>query len=110
MFAEFGVYSLTSFVFVNLLDFPDGEMLKYCAVCLFQGLFYRVVGGEVSPFRLVRLSAEELLSKEISEWRKPDAPEVNVTSLQLYTKHRSSCDLKSSLLRYLIKLAILQDA
>lgn len=50
-------------------------------VCLFQGLFYRVVGGEVSPFRLVRLSAEELLSKEISEWRKPDAPEVNTTFL-----------------------------
>lgn len=55
-------------------------MLKYCVLCLSQGLFYRVVGGEVSPFRLVRLSAEELLSKEISEWRKSDAPEVNVTS------------------------------
>uniref|UniRef100_A0A3B4Z4W1 TFIIS central domain-containing protein n=1 Tax=Stegastes partitus TaxID=144197 RepID=A0A3B4Z4W1_9TELE len=40
-----------------------------------KGLFYRVIGGEVSPFRLVRLSAEELLSKEISEWRKPDTPE-----------------------------------
>ncbi|KAF7655303.1 hypothetical protein LDENG_00058040 [Lucifuga dentata] len=42
-----------------------------------KGLFYRVVGGEVSPFRLVRLSAEELLSKEISEWKKPDAPEAH---------------------------------
>ncbi|TNN56406.1 Death-inducer obliterator 1 [Liparis tanakae] len=40
-----------------------------------KGLFYRVVGGEVSPFRLVRLSAEELLSKEISEWKKPDGAE-----------------------------------
>uniref|UniRef100_A0A667ZM08 Death inducer-obliterator 1 n=1 Tax=Myripristis murdjan TaxID=586833 RepID=A0A667ZM08_9TELE len=40
-----------------------------------KGLFYRVIGGEVSPFRLVRLSAEELLSKEISEWRKADPPE-----------------------------------
>ncbi|KAM9759815.1 death-inducer obliterator 1 isoform 2-T2 [Menidia menidia] len=40
-----------------------------------KGLFYRVIGGDVSPFRLVRLSAEELLSKEISEWRKPDASE-----------------------------------
>ncbi|CAM9331115.1 unnamed protein product, partial [Lampetra planeri] len=46
-----------------------------------KGLFYRVIGGEVSPFRLVRLSAEELLSKEISEWRKPDASEVNSPSL-----------------------------
>jgi len=44
---------------------------------LWQGLFYRVVWGDISPFRLVRLSAEELLSKEISEWRKPD-PEVRV--------------------------------
>lgn len=32
----------------------------------------------MTPFRLVRLSAEELLSKEMSEWRKPDAPEVSV--------------------------------
>lgn len=53
------------------------------ALCLSQGLFYRVVGGEVSPFRLVRLSAEELLSKEISEWRKPDPSEVKLTFLQL---------------------------
>lgn len=57
-------------------------------MCLSQGLFYRVVGSEVSPFRLVRLSDEELLSKEISEWRKPDPPEVNATSLSLSRKHR----------------------
>lgn len=31
----------------------------------------------MTPFRLVRLSAEELLSKEMSEWRKPDAADVN---------------------------------
>uniref|UniRef100_A0A8C5D271 TFIIS central domain-containing protein n=1 Tax=Gadus morhua TaxID=8049 RepID=A0A8C5D271_GADMO len=42
-----------------------------------KGLFYRVVWGDVSPFRLVRLSAEELLSREISEWRKSDS-EVRV--------------------------------
>ncbi|KAI4891329.1 hypothetical protein NFI96_031733, partial [Prochilodus magdalenae] len=40
-----------------------------------KGLFYRVVGGEVSPFRLVRLSPEELLSKDISDWRKTDSSE-----------------------------------
>lgn len=49
-------------------------------LCLSQGLFYRVVWGEVSPFRLVRLSADELLSKEISEWRKPDTTEVRRNS------------------------------
>lgn len=54
------------------------------AMCLSQGLFYRVIGGDVTPFRLVRLSAEELLSKEMSEWRKPDASEVNAAE----TKHR----------------------
>lgn len=31
----------------------------------------------MTPFRLVRLSAEELLSKEMSEWRKPDAADVS---------------------------------
>ncbi|XP_040014714.1 death-inducer obliterator 1-like isoform X2 [Xiphias gladius] len=50
-----------------------------------KGLFYRVVGGEVSPFRLVRLSAEELLSKEISEWRKPDTPETQSPSTRAHS-------------------------
>uniref|UniRef100_A0A8C9R5Q7 TFIIS central domain-containing protein n=1 Tax=Scleropages formosus TaxID=113540 RepID=A0A8C9R5Q7_SCLFO len=41
-----------------------------------KGLFYRVIGSEVTPFKLVRLSPEELLSREISEWRQRDTPEV----------------------------------
>lgn len=54
------------------------------------------MGGEVSPFRLVRLSAEELLSKELSEWKKPDATEVNVIPPPpLPTKHRSACGQES---------------
>ncbi|XP_031134684.1 death-inducer obliterator 1 isoform X1 [Sander lucioperca] len=52
-----------------------------------KGLFYRVVGGEVSPFRLVRLSAEELLSKEISEWKKPTAPEAQSPSARVLLEH-----------------------
>ncbi|XP_051956914.1 death-inducer obliterator 1-like isoform X3 [Xyrauchen texanus] len=40
-----------------------------------KGLFYRVVGSEISPFRLVRLSPEELLSKEMSDWRKTENSE-----------------------------------
>lgn len=72
--------NVNALLFFSLPDVPHVEMLKYCVMCLSQGLFYRVVGGEVSPFRLVRLSADELLSKELSEWRKPDAPEVNATS------------------------------
>ncbi|KAK2862504.1 hypothetical protein Q5P01_002037 [Channa striata] len=50
-----------------------------------KGLFYRVVGGEVSPFRLVRLSAEELLSKEISEWKKPDVSETQALSARAHS-------------------------
>lgn len=34
----------------------------------------------MTPFRLVRLSAEELQSKEMSEWRKPDTPDVNAAN------------------------------
>ncbi|XP_069009921.1 death-inducer obliterator 1 isoform X1 [Embiotoca jacksoni] len=52
-----------------------------------KGLFYRVVGGEVTPFRLVRLSAEEMLSKEISEWRKPDASEAQSPSARSHSGH-----------------------
>ncbi|KAF4107568.1 hypothetical protein G5714_011932 [Onychostoma macrolepis] len=43
-----------------------------------KGLFYRVVGGEISPFRLVRLSPEELLSKEMSDWRKSEISEWEI--------------------------------
>ncbi|XP_068449537.1 death-inducer obliterator 1 isoform X2 [Clinocottus analis] len=52
-----------------------------------KGLFYRVVGGEVSPFRLVRLSAEELLSKEISEWKKPGASEAQSPGPRAHSGH-----------------------
>ncbi|XP_051532690.1 death-inducer obliterator 1-like isoform X4 [Myxocyprinus asiaticus] len=45
-----------------------------------KGLFYRVVGSEISPFRLVRLSPEELLSKEMSDWRKTEISEDMVVS------------------------------
>lgn len=49
---------------------------------LLQGLFYKVMNDEVNPYRLVRLSAEEMISKEISEWRKPETSEV-ITTLKL---------------------------
>lgn len=52
----------------------------FSSVC--QGLFYRVIGGEISPFRLVRLSPEELLSKEMSDWRKTENTEVKQTNKQ----------------------------
>ncbi|KAK0136183.1 Death-inducer obliterator 1 [Merluccius polli] len=54
-----------------------------------KGLFYRVVWGDVSPFRLVRLSAEELLSKEISEWRKPD-PEAQTSGGRSHSGYSKS--------------------
>ncbi|KAI1890855.1 hypothetical protein AGOR_G00157900 [Albula goreensis] len=41
-----------------------------------KGLFYRVIGGDVTPSKLVRLSPEELLSREISEWRPRETTEV----------------------------------
>lgn len=58
-------------------------MLSFVLFYLFvwQGLFYRVVGGEISPFRLVRLSPEELLSKEMSDWRKSEVSEVKQVCL-----------------------------
>ncbi|XP_064154606.1 death-inducer obliterator 1 isoform X1 [Anguilla rostrata] len=41
-----------------------------------KGLFYQVVMGEVTPFKLVRLSPEELLSKGIAGWIHPEKAEV----------------------------------
>ncbi|XP_066526286.1 death-inducer obliterator 1 isoform X2 [Hoplias malabaricus] len=54
-----------------------------------KGLFYRVINGEVSPFRLVRLSPEELLSKDISDWRKMDASE-DVSGRSQLGQHKST--------------------
>lgn len=59
---------------IDLLVVLERVVLFYLSV--WQGLFYRVVGGEISPFRLVRLSPEELLSKEMSDWRKSEISEV----------------------------------
>uniref|UniRef100_A0A672IV63 TFIIS central domain-containing protein n=1 Tax=Salarias fasciatus TaxID=181472 RepID=A0A672IV63_SALFA len=65
-----------------------------------KGLFYRVIGGEVTPFRLVRLSAEELLSKEISEWKKPEtqSPGARAHSgpSKVGNRHDSSSHIQSS--------------
>lgn len=37
---------------------------------LFQVLFKRVLKGEIPPRDLVRMSAEELASKELAAWRQ----------------------------------------
>ncbi|XP_053724415.1 death-inducer obliterator 1-like [Synchiropus splendidus] len=57
-----------------------------------KGLFYKVIGGEISPFRLVRLSSEELQSKEIAEWKKPIAPES--ASSRSHSKQGNGHDLQ----------------
>ncbi|XP_043978585.1 death-inducer obliterator 1 isoform X2 [Gambusia affinis] len=54
-----------------------------------KGLFYRVIGGQVTPFRLVRLTAEELLSKEISEWRKSESSEGHSRGRSGHSRHGS---------------------
>lgn len=61
-------------IYIDLLVVLERVALFYLSV--WQGLFYRVVGGEISPFRLVRLSPEELLSREMSDWRKSEISEV----------------------------------
>ncbi|KAJ8409035.1 hypothetical protein AAFF_G00240560 [Aldrovandia affinis] len=47
-----------------------------------KGLFDQVVRGEVTPFKLVRLSPEELLSKDISTWMHRETTEVPEHSLK----------------------------
>ncbi|KAG7472394.1 hypothetical protein MATL_G00108350 [Megalops atlanticus] len=52
-----------------------------------KGLFYRVIMGEVTPCRLVRLTPEELLSKDMSEWRHREATEVLEPSPKAQPEH-----------------------
>lgn len=43
----------------------------------FQGLFHRVLHGEISLSKLVRMKPEELLSKELSVWKEKPAKAVS---------------------------------
>ncbi|XP_058860325.1 death-inducer obliterator 1-like isoform X2 [Acipenser ruthenus] len=45
-----------------------------------KGLFYRVIGAEISPYKLVRLNPEELLCREVSEWRERETNEAQESS------------------------------
>lgn len=40
-------------------------------------LFRKIVDGEVTPHRLVRLSAEELATTELAQWREREAQHVS---------------------------------
>lgn len=50
---------------------------------LFQVLFKRVLKGEIPPRDLVRLSAEELASKELAAWRQRENRHVINTQIQI---------------------------
>lgn len=52
---------------------------------LFQVLFKRVLKGEIPPRALVRMSAEELASKELAAWRQRENRHVNNTQIQEHT-------------------------
>ncbi|KAJ8370661.1 hypothetical protein SKAU_G00106890 [Synaphobranchus kaupii] len=41
-----------------------------------KGLFFQVVSGQVTPFKLVRLSQEELLSKDVPGWMHSERTEI----------------------------------
>uniref|UniRef100_A0A8C6LBW1 Death inducer-obliterator 1 n=1 Tax=Nothobranchius furzeri TaxID=105023 RepID=A0A8C6LBW1_NOTFU len=65
-----------------------------------KGLFYRVIDGDITPFRLVRLSAEELLSKEISGWRMSDSSEADTSPTSSAAEGSSGMvDIFSSMLK-----------
>jgi len=46
-------------------------------------LFKRVLKGEVSPADLVRMTAEELASKELAAWRQRENRHVSKTFIAL---------------------------
>lgn len=46
-------------------------------VIFLQVLFRRVLKGEVSPGTLIRMSPEELASKELAAWRQRENRHVN---------------------------------
>lgn len=52
------------------------ERFTDCGGVGLQGLFYSVIRGEVSAFRLARMSQRDMQATKVSEPNKKDTPEV----------------------------------
>lgn len=54
------------------------KILKNLRLCILQGLFRRILNGEIKPARLVRLKSD-LLSTELARW-KDDPKDASKTN------------------------------
>lgn len=49
-----------------------------CKLLIVQVLYKKVLKGEISPGNLIRMSPEELASKELAAWRKRENRHVSL--------------------------------
>jgi hypothetical protein len=55
----------------------------------FQGLFRKILNGELKPDRLIKMTPEELASRELAKWREFETKHVSYIisiSLCIFTK------------------------
>ena len=56
---------------------PPPLSLSLLLFLLIQGLFRKVVLGEITPYELVRMSTEKLASKDLAQWREQTIKKVS---------------------------------
>lgn len=57
------------------LSFAQVVVRQWCHLLL-QGLFRKVMNAEIKPYDLVRLTSEQLASKELAMWREQETKHV----------------------------------
>ena len=61
-------HSTNSFFFVFFYS--------WCCNSILQGLFRKILNGRIRPSKLVRMSADELASRELAQWREQETKHV----------------------------------
>jgi len=61
-------------VFIRYAD----AFVHYAWISFLQGLFRKILGGKIRPSKLVRMSADELASKELAHWREQETKHVSM--------------------------------
>lgn len=78
-------------------DFNDALSQFLLPFPIFQGLFRKVLFGEIKASRLVRLSSENLGSRELAFWKDPNA-KVGLSLLKFSHKQLLLTYLRKSVL------------
>lgn len=73
------LYELKNFLKKDGLQLLEILYQYHMKTCL-QGLFRKILNGHIKPGELVKMTPEELASKELARWREFEAKHVRIFS------------------------------